>query len=108
MPGWSTEATRSTWWRPVARWSMGWSRRSAAPGLVSGANTPLDLAGRFTRFEADWSQRFAFDVRLPAPAVRWVPDFPWPSHLTALGLIDDWGWQARLNPEQAGDKHVAA
>jgi len=82
--------------------------RSAEPGLVIGANTPLYLAGRFTRFETDWSQRFAFDVRLPAPAVRWVPDFPWPSHLTALGLIDDWGWQARLNPEQAGDKHVAA
>jgi hypothetical protein len=82
--------------------------RSAEPELVMGANTPLYLAGRFAQFEADWAQRFPFDVRLPAPVVRWAPDFPWPAYLTTVGLIDDWGWQARLIPEQAGDKFVAA
>lgn len=82
--------------------------RSAEPELVMGANTPLYLAGRFAQFEAAWAQRFPFDVRLPAPAVCWAPDFPWPAYLTALGLIDDWAWQARLIPEPGGDKRVAA
>jgi hypothetical protein len=82
--------------------------RSADPQLVIGTNTPLYLAGRFAQYESDWSRRFPFDVRLPQPAVRWVPDFPWPAYLTALGLIDDWGWRERLIPEQAGDKRVAA
>jgi len=82
--------------------------RSAEPGLVMGANTPLYLAGRFAQFEADWAQRFPFDVRLPAPAVRWAPGFPWAAYLTAVGLIGEWGWQPRLIPEQAGDKFVAA
>jgi hypothetical protein len=76
--------------------------------MAMGANTPLYLAGRFISYQADWSQRFPFDVRLPAPAVRWTPGFPWPDYLTGLGLIDDWAWQARLTPQQAGDRHVAA
>lgn len=84
--------------------------RSAEPGLVIGSNTPLYLAGRFAEQpEVAWAERFGFDVRLPAPRVRWVPGFPWPAYLTALGLIDDdWAWRARLSPHEGGDKRVAA
>jgi hypothetical protein len=83
--------------------------RSSEGGLVIGPNTPLYLAGRFgTEPAAAWAERFPFDVRMPAPPVGWVPSFPWPVHLTALGLIGDWAWQGRLTPEQGGDNRVAA
>ncbi len=85
--------------------------RSAEPTLVIGPSTQLHLAGRFALLpgaEEQAYRRFGFTLRWPAPRLCWTADFPWPLHLTAVGLARQGRWQSRLTPGQEGDARVAA
>jgi hypothetical protein len=71
----------------------------------------MNLAGRFLVLpgaEEEAYRRFGFAARRPAPRPGWMPDFPWPLHMAALGLARQRSWENRLSLGQDGEVRVAA
>jgi Tfp pilus assembly PilM family ATPase len=75
--------------------------------------TPLYLAGRFFVIPGAAqaaAERFRYQVRPPTPSLpQGLPaDFPWPTHLATLGLLQTSTFMPRITPAVGGDNRVAA
>jgi hypothetical protein len=83
-------------------------RTTEPEGALSPA-TPLYLAGRLGPDALEKAAgRFDFTPRLPAITGSWPAEFPWQSHLAAIGLLQTERWHDRITPTEGGEHRAAA
>lgn len=83
-------------------------RTTEPEGALSPA-TPLYLAGRLGPDALEKAaSRFDFTARLPAITGSWPAEFPWQSHLAAIGLLQTERWHERITPTEGGEHRAAA